>query len=62
MTIYGSGKMLFVRIVEINKLMLIFGQVRLSKGYLCPARLEKGFGYGPAGLKPHAVARNRKNQ
>ena len=28
----GSGKMLLVRIVENNKMMLILGQVRLSKG------------------------------
>ena len=47
MTKIGSGalpgKMLLVRIIENNK-MLILGQVRLGKGYLCPAGLERGLG------------------
>ncbi len=30
--------------------MLISGQVRLSKGYLCPARLGKSLEQGPVGL------------
>ena len=38
------GKMLLVRSIENNKLMLILGQVRLSKGKLCPAGLGKGLG------------------
>ena len=42
------------------KLMLFIGQVRLSKGYLCPALLEKRIGEGPAGLWPHAGAINRE--
>ncbi len=40
--------------------MLILGQVRFSKGYLCPAMLGKGLGYCPAGLEPHTGATNRK--
>ncbi len=32
--------------------MIILGHVRLSKGYLCPARLEKELGQGPAWLEP----------
>ena len=39
-----SGKMLLVRSIENNKLMLTLGQVRLSKGKLCPAGLGKGLG------------------
>ncbi len=37
-----SGKMLLVRIVKNNKIHDYLGQVRLSKGYLCPAVLGKG--------------------
>ena len=36
-----SGKMLLVRIVENNKLMLVLAQVRLSKGKLCFSGLGK---------------------
>ena len=36
-----SGKMLLVRINENNKIDAYFGQVRLSKGVLCPAGLGK---------------------
>ena len=39
-----SGKMLLVRIVKKIRLMLVLGQVRLSKGYLCPAGLGKRLG------------------
>ncbi len=39
-----SGKMLLVRIVENDKIYDYLGQVRLSKGYLWPARLGKGLG------------------
>ena len=38
------GKMLLVMIIENNKMMLILGQVRLSKGKLSPAGLEKELG------------------
>ncbi len=42
---YGSGflpgKMLLLRIIENDK---ILGKVRLSKGKLCPAGLEKVLG------------------
>ena len=36
--------------------MLILGQFRLSKGYVCPAGLGniRILGLGPSGLKPHA--------
>ena len=37
-----SGKMLLLRIIENNKLMIILGQVRLSEGWLCPAGLGTG--------------------
>ena len=47
-------------LLKITKLMLIIGQVRLSKGKLCPAGLGKGLGYGPTGLEPLAVARNSR--
>ncbi len=40
--------------------MFILGEVRLSKGYLCPALLGKGL--GPEGLEHSAGARNRKKQ
>ncbi len=52
----NSGKML-VRVVENNIIDVYVGQVRLSKGKLCPAGLVKGLGQGPAGLEPLAVAR-----
>ena len=42
---YGSGalhgKMLLVRIVENYKIHDYLGQVKLSKGELCPAGLER---------------------
>ncbi len=45
---FGSGalsdKMLLVRIVEYNKISDYLGQVRLSKGLLCPPGLGKGLG------------------
>ncbi len=50
-----SGKMLLVRIVEINKIYS-YGQVRLSKGQLCPTMLGRKSGYGPKGLEPPAGA------
>ena len=37
-----NGEMLLVRIIENNKIMLILGQVRLSKGKLCPAGIRIG--------------------
>ena len=37
-----SGKMLLVRNVENDKIDDHLGQVRLSKGKLCPAGLGKG--------------------
>ena len=39
-----SGLMLELGLLKIIKLMLILGQVRLIKGYLCPAGLGKGLG------------------
>ena len=41
--------------------MTILGQVRLSKGLLCPAGLEKGIGKGPAELEPWQGLENGKN-
>ncbi len=55
-----SGKMLPVRIVINNKIDDYLGQVRLSKGYLCPAGLGKGLRYGPSGLEPPSGVRNSK--
>ncbi len=42
--------------------MLVLGQVRLSKGKLYPAELEKGLRKAPAGLEPPPPygARNKK--
>ncbi len=40
--------------------MFILGQVRLSKGYLCPTGIGKGLGQGPAELKAPAGARVEK--
>ncbi len=58
--IIGSGalsiKMLLVRIVENYIIYDYLGQVRLSKGQLCPI----GLGKGTAGLELPAVARNNK--
>ncbi len=42
------------------KLMLILGQVRLSKGKLCLSGFGKRLSKGPAGLEPPTVVRNRK--
>ncbi len=42
--------------------MLTFGQFRLSKGWLCPARLGNGLRYGPAGLEsPTGLEIAKKN-
>ena len=49
--------MLLVRIIENKQLMLIFGQVRLSRGHLCPAALRKRLCKCPVGLEPPAGAR-----
>ncbi len=38
------GKMLFVKIIENDKTNTHLGQVRLSKGYLCPAGIGNGLG------------------
>ena len=46
-------------LLKIIKLMIIVGQVRLSKGQLCPAGLGKRLGQGPAELEHPAGARNR---
>ena len=43
--------MLLVKIIENNKNDAILGQVRLSKGQLCPAGLEKELGKGPTGAR-----------
>ena len=40
--------------------MLILGQVRLTKGELCPVGLRKGLDYCPAGLEPTTGAKNMK--
>ena len=54
--IYGSGalscKTLLIRIIENHKIIL--DQVRLNKGWLCPAGLGKRLRQGPV------KARNRK--
>ena len=55
-----SGKMLLAKIFETNKTVPFFGKVRFTKGYICPARLVKGLGEGPAGLEPPAGTKNRK--
>ncbi len=39
-----SGKTLLVRIVENNKIDDYLGQVKLGKGWLCPAGLGNGLG------------------
>ncbi len=36
-----NSKILLVMIIENNKNVLILGQVRLSKSYLCPTVLKK---------------------
>ncbi len=38
------GKLLLVRIIENHNLDAYLGQIRLSKGQLCPAGLGKGLG------------------
>ena len=39
-------------------LMLILGQVKITKGWIYPA----GLGQGPTGLQPPACARNKKKK
>ncbi len=46
--------MLLARIIEIIKLMLVLGQVRLIKVELCPAGLEKGLDSAPQSESPLA--------
>ncbi len=47
-------------LLKIVKLIIISGQVRLSKCKLCRTGLEKRLEYGPAGLEPPTGARNSK--
>ena len=51
---------LFVRIIENKKIVLISGQVRLSK-YCLPHRVGKGIRIGPRRVEAFAGAQNRKN-
>ena len=54
--------MLLVRVIKNNEiyLFIFLGQVKLSKGLLCPEVLGKGLELCPIGLEPPAGAGNRK--
>ena len=52
-----NGKMLLLRIIDNNELMLILGQVGLSKGL--PQRVGRGIRVVTHRIKPLAGARNR---